>query len=379
MCSSQSSAIPVTCKICGKKSSKISKDLQVCGDCIRENFAEAEKYIKSIHEKVRSQYNLPSSPPDNSEGVKCGFCGNNCRIPENGKGFCGGVENKNGGLVRKFGSPENGLLRWYKDPLPTNCVSAWCCAGSSGAGYPKWSRTPKGDINHDNLAVFLGSCTYNCLYCQNSSFKQLTENKKPVMAAENLAEKVDEKTGCICYFGGDPSSQIPFVIHSARKAHKFAKQEGRILRICLETNLNMNKPGLEEISEISIKSGGGIKADLKCWSTEVLYALSGIKHRKSFENFELIGKRNEERPEVPFARASTLIVPGYVDTLEIRKIASFIADIDPTIPYSLLAFSPHYYMKDMPYLQKEEADELLGICKDEGLEKVRIGNPWLVS
>ena len=81
---------------------------------------------------------------------------------------------------------------------------------------------------------------------------------------------------------------------------------------------------------------------------------------------------------MPFARASTLLVPGYVDDEEIRKLASFIADLDPTIPYSLLAFHPLYYMDDMSYTKREDAERFVKLCREEGLQKVRIGNPWLL-
>jgi pyruvate formate lyase activating enzyme len=140
----------------------------------------------------------------------------------------------------------------------------------------------------------------------------------------------------------------------------------------------MNLGSLKEFTGLAIGSGGGVKADLKCWSTEVLYALSGVKHRQAYENFEWLGKRHGERPEVPLARASTLLVPGYIDEEEIRALASFIANLDPTIPYSLLAFHPLHYMDDLPYTRREDAERYLRICEREGLQKVRIGNPWLL-
>jgi len=366
------------CEICGRESPEISGELGVCAKCIRERFEEARPLIDAAHARIRKRYGLPPRAHLAGQGVKCEECGNECKITDGEVGLCGAVINVDGKLVRKFGTPERGLLTWYYDPLPTNCVPADFCAGSSGAGYPKWCRTPKGDIGWYNLSVFLGSCTYNCLFCQNYSFRDLTLSGKPLMSASQLAEKADERVGCICYFGGDPSSQMPFVIESAKIARNRAEGEGRILRVCLETNLSMNSEDLKKFAKISLESGGGIKADLKCWSSEILYALSGVEHRRAYENFRLIGKIHRERPEVPFARASTLLVPGYIDDEEIRKIASFIADIDPSIPYSLLAFHPLYYMEDMPYTRREDAERFLEICKKEGLQKVRIGNPWLL-
>jgi len=40
------------------------------------------------------------------------------------------------------GAPIQGNLRWYFDPLPTNCVADWVCPGGTGAGCPKWARRP---------------------------------------------------------------------------------------------------------------------------------------------------------------------------------------------------------------------------------------------
>jgi pyruvate formate lyase activating enzyme len=366
------------CEVCGREAEDISATLKVCATCVRERFGDAKSHIEAAHAGVRKQCGLPAKAPKDPKGVRCGGCGNDCRIPGGGKGFCGVVENAGGELVRKFGTPERGLLTWYHDSLPTNCVPADFCAGSGGAGYPRWCRTPRGDMGRHNLSIFLGSCTYSCLFCQNFSFRELTLKGGPVITAAQLAGKADDRVGCACYFGGDPSSQMPFVTASARLMREIAGREKRLLRLCLETNLGMSLSSLKEFAKFSLESGGGIKADLKCWSSELLYALSGVEHRAAYENFKCIAKRHRERPEVPFARASTLLVPGYVDDQEIRALASFIADLDPTIPYSLLAFHPLYYMDDMPYTKREDAERFLRICKDEGLQKVRVGNPQLL-
>ncbi|MGC8816689.1 MAG: radical SAM protein [Candidatus Hadarchaeum sp.] len=366
------------CQLCDLEANYISEALGVCPTCVREHFDEAKPYLSAAHARVRRKHGLPPEPPRDGSGVECNDCGNRCRISVGRKGLCGVVENLEGKLVRRFGTPEKGLLTWYYDPLPTNCVPADFCAGSGGAGYPKWCRTPQGDIGYFNLSIFLGSCTYNCLYCQNYGYHELTVAGFPTISAGQLAEKADERVGCACYFGGDPSSQMPFVIASARVMREAAEKEGRLLRVCLETNLSMNRSSLEKFTELSLVSGGGVKADLKCWSPEILYALSGVDHRAAYDNFSWLARQHSRRPEVPLARASTLLVPGYVDDEEIRSLASFIADLDSTIPYSLLAFHPLHHMEDMPFTKKEDAERFLEICREEGLQKVRIGNPWLL-
>ncbi|MEM3402665.1 MAG: hypothetical protein QXH08_05535 [Candidatus Hadarchaeales archaeon] len=213
------------CEVCGKESEEISETLKVCPSCVKERFEDARPFIERAHAEVMKRYGLPPAPPRATDGKVCTDCGNACRIPDGGVGFCGLVENRDGKLLRKFGTSKLGLLSWYYDPIPTNCVPAEFCAGSGGAGYPKWCRTPRGDIGLYNLSVFLGSCTYNCLFCQNYSFRDLTVEKKPAMTSEELAEKAGERVRCVCYFGGDPSSQMEFVIASAELMRERAGKE----------------------------------------------------------------------------------------------------------------------------------------------------------
>jgi pyruvate formate lyase activating enzyme len=63
----------------------------------------------------------------------------------------------------------------------------------------------------------------------------------------------------------------------------------------------------------------------------------------------------------------------------VERIASFIASLNPYIPYSLLAFYPHFYMNDLPTTSRQQAKECLEVAKRAGLKRVRIGNPHLLS
>ncbi len=126
------------------------------------------------------------------------------------------------------------------------------------------------------------------------------------------------------------------------------------------------------------KSGNAIKFDLKAWNEGLHSCLTGITNKRTLENFREVGKYISLRREPPLLIASTLLVPGYIDAEEIRNISGFIASVDPDIPYRLLAFYPHFYMKDLPLLKREEAYELLQIAKSSGLNNVSIGNLHLL-
>jgi hypothetical protein len=47
----------------------------------------------------RSAFGLPENPPKDSQGLPCKICVNECRIPENGTGYCGVRKNEGGRYV----------------------------------------------------------------------------------------------------------------------------------------------------------------------------------------------------------------------------------------------------------------------------------------
>jgi len=362
--------------VCGTKK-LLSKRLGVCGECLRHGSEEALQRALEVHKEGRQVFSLPVEPPRSVTGLKCGVCANECVIGPSERGYCGLVENKEGKLKRLAGTPERGLLEWYYDPLPTNCVAEWCCPAGTGVGFPRFALRSGPEYGYFNLAVFYGACSFDCLFCQNSHFKHNTKDMKPVLSAESLASKVNDKVSCICYFGGDPAPQFPHSIKTSEIAIEESK--GRILRMCWETNGTENWALLKRAAVLSLTSGGCIKFDLKAFTESVNTALCGVSNVRTLENFRRLAALIQERPEPPFLIASTLLVPGYIEVEEVEKIASFIAQIDPEIPYSLLAFSPHYFMDDLPTTSLGTANECMNAAKSIGLKRVRIGNIQLLS
>jgi len=365
------------CKICGEEGPLISELLGVCIKCLREMPEESLRITFRAHKLSRERYGLPPEPPKSPNGIECGLCANRCRIGEGEYGFCGLVKNEKGKLVRYAGTPERGLLKWYYDALPTNCVAEWVCPGCTGRGYPQYAYLPKAEVGYYNLAVFYGACNLDCLFCQNWHYRELAKSLSPLMSAKELAGKVHDKVSCVCFFGGDPSPQMPHALASSKIMRE--KADNRILRICWETNGIMNKELLKEAVELSLESGGCIKFDVKAWDRNIYKALTGVDNKPVFENIKLAAKRLSERDEPPLIIISTLLVPGYVDEEEVRQIARFIADIDPNIPYSLLAFHPEYLMIDLPPTSRRHALRCLEAAREEGLKNVIIGNIWLLG
>lgn len=286
------------------------------------------------------------------------------------------VENREGRL-RLLSTVRRGYLSWYYDSLPTNCVASWVCPAGSGAGYPQYSRKDGPEFGYRNLAVFYHSCTYDCLFCQNSHFRNLY--LKEGVSAKNLAEAVDDRTACVCYFGGDPASQVEHSLQTSRLALREAKRQGRILRICWETNGSMSPRIARQMMEIALESGGCIKFDLKSADENLHIALTGVSNAQTWENLSILAEYIPKRPIPPPLVASSLLVPGYVDETEVAEIARRLADLNPEIPYSLLGFHPCHHMSDLPTTSRTHAQRCYRAALGAGLSRVNLANLHLLS
>lgn len=361
------------CFRCGRESKLISSPLDACADCIRDYFSTVKPHLEKIHARTREIFSLPPKPLQSENGILCHFCVNQCRIPPGGTGYCGTRRNVGDKLIG--GGPKEGNLSWYYDPLPTNCVGIWVCPGGTACGYPEFSSSKGPEYGSNNLAVFFHSCTFDCLFCQNWHYREYSARagrKRP----DFIVDGVNDSTSCICYFGGDPTPQLPYAIYTSRLALK--KKTDHPLRICWETNGAMNPKLLEKVADLSLHSGGNVKFDLKAWDKGLHYALCGTSNKWTLANFQHLAEFIPQRPEPPFLMASTLLVPGYVDEEEVGNIARFIASLNPHIPYSLLAFSPQFQMQDLPTTSRKHAQRCLEAAQKAGLKRVRIGNIHLL-
>lgn len=364
------------CTVCGTRKQNIAAVLAVCADCLRDR-PDQVAHIDRARKRVRTQLGLPEQPPRDPQGPVCRLCVNECRPAPGQLGYCGLRINREGKLVHLAGTARQGVVSWYYDPLPTNCVADWVCAGGTGAGYPQFAYRDGPERGWQNLAVFLGACSYDCLFCQNRSFQEMAARRAPRASARELAAAVRPDTACICFFGGDPTPQLPYTIAVSEMVR--AAHPERILRICWETNGTMHPKLLGRIVRTAVETGGCVKFDLKAWNKHLHLALTGVSNSRTLANLERAAAYIPCRPDPPPVVASTLLVPGYVDHREVATLARFIARLDPDLPYTLLAFYPRHLLRDLPTTSRQQAEDCRQAALDAGLTRVRLGNVHLLS
>ena len=349
------------CRLCGVESVLVARQMRVCAACVRADPDRALPLAQAAHHRARRLFRLPEEPPRSAGGIPCALCARECRMAPGQRGYCNLRENRGGRMGVLAGGPQAGVLHWYYDPLPTNCVAMEVCG----------ERATRGS---DNLAVFYGACTFNCLFCQNWHYMQQAARLDPKVSAVELADAATGRVACICYFGGDPTPQLPHALAASRLA-----RARRGVRICWETNGTMHPAFLRRVLELSLESGGTIKFDLKAASEPIHIALTGFSNRRTFENFAAAARRARERPDPPLVAASTPLVPGYVDEEEVAALAAMIAALDPEIPYRLLAFCPNFLVENLPTTSRAHAERCLDAARGAGLQRVGLGNVGLIG
>lgn len=362
------------CAVCGRCSREVSGVLSLCAACVLADTRQARALAAAAHARTRRRFRLPARPPRTPDGAACRGCIRACKIGTADLGYCGVRRNNDGRLAG--GDAHSAAVQWYHDPLPTNCVAAWVCPATGPAGYPEFTGTTGPEHGYANLAVFYEACSFDCLFCQNWPFKAHSVDG-PRSPAAALAAAVTSRTRCICFFGGDPSCQVEHALEASRLARR--TRNGRILRICWETNGSMSRSALTEMAELARESGGCIKFDLKAWDDRLHRALCGVTNRRTLKNFAYLSRWISRRADPPLVVASTLLVPGYIDAGQVARIARFIAQLDRSIPYALLAFHPSFEMSDLPTTSRQHAMECLAAAEAAGLQRVRIGNAHLLA
>lgn len=166
----------------------------------------------------------------------------------------------------------------------------------------------------------------------------------------------------VAFTGGDIACRAEFYAEAAEKI----KKECSDIWILLETNGYGLTP-----KNLEILASGGVDSfwlDIKAYYEETYRRLCGTTNRWILEAPKLIF-------DMGFTlEVLTLYIPGWVELDQIAKIAKLIADVDKSIPFTILAFFPEYKLRDVRSPTLHEMVAAYHIAKSCGLENVKLGN-----
>jgi pyruvate formate lyase activating enzyme len=75
----------------------------------------------------------------------------------------------------------------------------------------------------------------------------------------------------------------------------------------------------------------------------------------------------------------SLYIPGVVEADQLKEIARRLVEVDPALPFTLLAFFPQYKMRACREPTFEEMKRAYLQCKETGLRSIRVGNAALFA
>lgn len=274
-----------------------------------------------------------------SEGeIACRLCPQRCRLASGKSGFCKIRANRDGKLITtNYGQISSISL----DPIEKK---------------PLYHYYPGKPI----LSVGTIGCNLACRFCQNW---QISREKSPTqsMTPEELIDLADqlrhkEENIGVAYTYSEPGVWYEFL----NDTMPLVREAG--LKNVLVTNAYLEPEPWRTL----LKWADAANIDLKGFDGDYYHRLCSGKLEPVLANIKkAVGKIHLE--------LTTLILPKENDQPEnIRKLAQWIAELDPEIPLHLSRYFPNYQMS-VPATPIETMEESAAIAK-EYLQYVYLGN-----
>lgn len=201
---------------------------------------------------------------------------------------------------------------------------------------------------HRLAYLFFWGCNFSCRGCirkvelfdHHGSIKG--EEMVYFIGLEEIVESLKPFEPEIALFGGwEPTldhslSEIASILHTELETWNYLLTNGYEL------------PIIEEIDEVRVS--------IKAYSDETHRDYTGRSNRRVLENFKMIYESGVK------LSAETVLIPGYVDSTEVGKIARFISSVDDNIPLRIDAYWPAV-SKDWVAPSKDEMRSALNAAR----------------
>jgi pyruvate formate lyase activating enzyme len=270
-----------------------------------------------------------------NQAVQCDLCPHGCRIKEGNTGICRVRRNIEGGLYAENYGKVSAIAM---DPMEKK---------------PLYHYYPGKYV----LSIGTIGCNFTCSFCQNYQISQHEAETNFVAPRYllNLCRSEEECIG-IAYTYNEPTVWFEYILETA----EMIRQEG--LKNILVSNGYISREPLLELLQYT----DAMNIDVKGFSERYYKEICGGTLRD-------VQNTVETAADKAHLEITTLIVPGYNDSLEeIKGLARWLADINPSIPLHLTRYYPQYKMS-APSTPVETLKRLKEAAL-EHLDYVYIGN-----
>lgn len=274
--------------------------------------------------------------------VQCNLCRHRCVIGNGKKGICRVRENRDGTL---YSLVYRKLVSENIDPIEKK---------------PFFHFHPGSTA----LSIATVGCNFRCMNCQNHEISQLPGEFNQIMGKDVSPEAIVDNAlqyqcKSIAYTYTEPTIFFEYAYETAILA------TGKSIKNVFVTNGYTTREALETIKPYLHAAN----VDLKSFSEETYKKLCGARLEQVLDcirSYKELGV---------WIEISTLIIPEINDSdSELRKIAGFIKDVGPEIPWHVSGFYPRYRLMEKPPTPVDTLRRARAIGLEAGLRYVYEGN-----
>lgn len=273
--------------------------------------------------------------------IRCVACGHRCLVAEGRRGICKMRFNQGGELKVPFGY----VAGLQCDPVEKK---------------PYFHVYPGGNA----LTFGMMGCDFHCPYCQNWVTSQALRD--PGSQATVRAVTPEQLVGIA------RRSNAKLVVSSYNEPLITAEWSKAVFERCVEAGFDC---GFVSNGNATAKALDFIRPWIRAYKVD-LKSINDANYRKLggvLENVKETIRMVHERGI--WLEVLTLIVPGFNSSDdEMRAIATFIASINPKIPWHVTAFHKDYKLTDPENTKAEQLARAAEIGASEGLKFVYAGN-----
>ncbi len=279
--------------------------------------------------------------PFKKDRIKCTLCPHFCILKEGEVGRCGVRKNSGGKL---FSLNSDKIIAIHTDPIEKK---------------PLYHFLP----GTRSLSIAAAGCNFRCKFCQNHSISIIADE------SEITGEKIDpdkiveaaiiSKASSISYTYTEPTIFFELMYKTAIAA----KEAG--LKNVMVSNGFISDHALEKLIPVL----DGVNIDLKSFTEQFYSDQCGGRLAPVLDTIRTLNKSE------CWLELTTLLIPELnTSAPEIEQLTSFIAEINPEIPWHVSRFFPNFETLDIEPTDTELIEFILDLSVKKGLKYVYGGN-----
>lgn len=279
----------------------------------------------------------------NDGTLACAICAHGCRLRDGKRGLCGVRERRSDRIDSLvYGR----VVAEHIDPIEKK---------------PLYHVLP-GSLSY---SIATQGCNFRCLHCQNASISQVSRNmdvensgvvRKPADIVKSACAQ-----GCrsVSYTYVEPTVFFEFAYDCCHAAVASG------LKNIFVSNGYMTERVIAELAPVLT----AINIDLKSFSDDFYKKICGARLQPVLDNIVRCKESGI------WVEVTTLLIPGVNDSdEELTRIASFLAEIDRSIPWHVSGYHPSYRMTAPPPTPESTLQRGRQIGLEQGLYHVYAGN-----